>query len=84
MLKAIEKIRPLDISVIATGHGPILRTDWKKYVDLSEQYARSTLPVRNLRGKMFWLPMFQLMAIQNRWPNILPKASKKLDHGNRG
>ncbi len=43
MLKAIEKIRPLDISVIATGHGPILRSDWKKYVDLSEEYAREYL-----------------------------------------
>ncbi|MFO7923295.1 MAG: FprA family A-type flavoprotein [Bacteroidales bacterium] len=43
MLKAIEKIRPLDISVIATGHGPVLRSDWKKYVDLSEKYAREYL-----------------------------------------
>lgn len=40
MLKAIEKIRPLDISVIGTGHGPILRSTWKKYVDLSEKYAQ--------------------------------------------
>ena len=39
MLKAIEKIRPLDISVIGTGHGPILRSTWKKYVDISEKYA---------------------------------------------
>jgi len=39
MLKAVEKIRPLDISVIAPGHGPILRKEWKKYVDLSEKYA---------------------------------------------
>ena len=33
MVKAIEKIRPLDISMIATGHGPILRKTWKKIVD---------------------------------------------------
>jgi len=39
MLKAIEKIRPLDIAAICPGHGPVLRKDWKKYVDLSEQYA---------------------------------------------
>ncbi|MFP4366758.1 MAG: FprA family A-type flavoprotein [Bacteroidales bacterium] len=43
MLKAIEKIRPLDISVIATGHGPILRSGWKKYVDRSEEYAKEYL-----------------------------------------
>lgn len=39
MLKAIERIKLLDINVIATGHGPILRSDWKKYVGLSEKYA---------------------------------------------
>jgi flavorubredoxin len=43
MLKAIEKIRPLDISAICTGHGPILRKNWKKYVDLSEQYSKQAL-----------------------------------------
>lgn len=39
MLKAIEKIRPLDISIIAPGHGPILRSSWKNIVDLSWKYA---------------------------------------------
>lgn len=43
MLKAIERIRPLDIDVIATGHGPILRSTWRKYVDISERYAREAL-----------------------------------------
>jgi len=39
MLKAIEKIRPLDIEMICTGHGPILRKNWKKIVGLTEKYA---------------------------------------------
>ena len=43
MLKAIEKIRPLEIEAICTGHGPILRSDWKKYVDLSEEYATNAM-----------------------------------------
>ncbi|MFH0865348.1 MAG: flavodoxin domain-containing protein, partial [Bacteroidota bacterium] len=43
MLKAIEKIRPLEITAICTGHGPILRKNWKKYVDLSEAYAKQAL-----------------------------------------
>jgi NADH oxidase (H2O-forming) len=42
-LKAIEKIRPLNINAICTGHGPILRSDWKKRVDLSEKYAQEYL-----------------------------------------
>jgi NADH oxidase (H2O-forming) len=40
MLKAIEKIRPLEINAICTGHGPILRSTWKQTVDKSEQMAK--------------------------------------------
>ena len=49
LLKAIDKIRPLPISMIATGHGPVLRSHWKKYVDLSEEYAKeyTGLPQKN-------------------------------------
>ena len=43
MLKAIEKINGLDIRIIATGHGPILRKNWKRYVDLSKRYAEEAL-----------------------------------------
>lgn len=40
MLKAIEKIKQLDINIIATGHGPILRSTFKEKIDLSEKYAK--------------------------------------------
>lgn len=43
MLKAIEKIRHLPIKVVATGHGPLLVSNWQKYVSLSEEYARKAL-----------------------------------------
>lgn len=43
MLKAIDKIRPLEIDAILTGHGPLLLNDWKKWVDLSETYAKKAL-----------------------------------------
>ncbi len=43
MLQAIEKISLLDIKVICPGHGPILRSHWKKYVDLSAQYATTAI-----------------------------------------
>lgn len=46
MLRAIGKIRPLEISAICPGHGPILRSDWKKYVDLSEKYSLEALQLR--------------------------------------
>jgi len=43
MLKAIEKIELLDIDVIATGHGPILRSNWKKYVKITRQWSEEFL-----------------------------------------
>jgi len=43
MLKAIEKIEDLEIESIAPGHGPVLRKNWKKYVDLSKFYAERAL-----------------------------------------
>jgi NADH oxidase (H2O-forming) len=43
MIKAIDKIKPLEINAICPGHGPILRTNWKRYVDLSEQLAKKYL-----------------------------------------
>ncbi len=43
LLKAIEKIRPLEINAVLTGHGPLLLHDWKKWVDLSENYAKEAV-----------------------------------------
>lgn len=45
MVRAIEKIRPLEIKTICPGHGPILRSHWKKYVDLTEKYALAAMHV---------------------------------------
>jgi flavorubredoxin len=39
MIKAIEKIRPLDIDHICPGHGPILEANRKAIVDLTEKYS---------------------------------------------
>ena len=43
LVQAVEKIRPLKIRAICTGHGAVLRHNWQKYVDLSEKYAREAL-----------------------------------------
>ncbi|NTW55542.1 MAG: FprA family A-type flavoprotein [Chlorobiaceae bacterium] len=47
MLQAIEKIKPLDIRCICPGHGPILRSNWQKYVDLSAKYASRAIAMPN-------------------------------------
>jgi len=48
MIRAIEKIRPLEISMIATGHGPVLRKNWKRIVDTTEQLARDYLTLTTI------------------------------------
>lgn len=49
VLKAIEKIRPLAIDQICTGHGPILRSTWKKRVDQSEAMATEAMKLPEKR-----------------------------------
>lgn len=45
LLKAIEKIRPLDIDYICTGHGPIHHQNIKKALYLSEKYASDYMQI---------------------------------------
>ncbi len=53
MIKAIEKIRPLDISMIAPGHGPVLRSSWRETVGktmaLAQEYMALTAEKRQKR-----------------------------------
>ncbi len=43
MVKAIEKIRPLEINMICPGHGPMHREDLREIIDISEQYSEEYL-----------------------------------------
>lgn len=52
MVKAIDKVRDLEIVMIAPGHGPVLRSHWEKYLNLSEAYARKLLELP-VRSKVF-------------------------------
>lgn len=48
MLKAIEKIKDFNITTIATGHGPVLRSTWQQAIEkskeISQQYLNETQP----------------------------------------
>ncbi len=46
ILKAIEKIRGLDIDIIATGHGPILRKDPWKYVESYSNWSQTQIDAK--------------------------------------
>lgn len=49
MIKAIEKIRNLDISIICPGHGPVHRENLREVVDLTESLAREYLKMTSER-----------------------------------
>lgn len=52
MLEAIDKIEKLDIDIIATGHGPVLLSNWRKYVDWAKEMAQET-EERPVKHKVF-------------------------------
>jgi len=43
LLKAIDKIKLLDINIICPGHGPILRANWEEIVNKTEKLAAEYL-----------------------------------------
>jgi len=43
MIKAIEKIRPLEIEMICTGHGPVHMKNIRDVIDLTEKYSNEYL-----------------------------------------
>jgi flavorubredoxin len=51
MLKAIERISPLDIKYICPGHGPVLRDNWKELVDLSRKYAEEHVRITGTEAR---------------------------------
>jgi len=50
MLKAIDKIKPLDLDFICPGHGPIHHDNLRKAIDLSEKYAGQYLQLATERS----------------------------------
>ena len=51
MIKAIERIKPLNIRYICPGHGPILSSSWKHIVDLTEEYANEYLQLTGVKAR---------------------------------
>lgn len=45
MIKAIEKIRPLEIDFICPGHGPMHRENYSKAIGLVEKYAAEYMAI---------------------------------------
>jgi len=45
LVKAIEKIASLDIAAVCTGHGPVLRRNWKEIISKSERLAHEYMNI---------------------------------------
>ena len=52
MLKAIEKIKSLEIDFICPGHGPIHKDNIRKALDLSEMYAENYMQIVSEKNRM--------------------------------
>jgi NADH oxidase (H2O-forming) len=52
VLEALDKIKDLSIDMICPGHGPIIRTDIQKYVDLYREWAQPPSPAEDSRPKI--------------------------------
>ena len=52
MLKAVEKVKPLDIDFICPGHGPIHQENIQKALGLSEKYANEYMEIVSEKNKM--------------------------------
>lgn len=75
MIKAIEKIKPLDYQVICTGHGPILRDNREKVVELTEQYAREYLDtVENKAKRSILIAYVSAYGYSKQAAEIISKA----------
>lgn len=78
MVKAIEKIRPLEISNICPGHGPVHRENLWEVVRITDQYANEYLNLTGPKPKgECSSPMFQLTVIQKKQRSLLLQVLPK-------
>lgn len=77
MLKAIEKIRPLDISMICPGHGPIMRSNWKTYVDRTEEMSKNFLNESQPKYLKVFLPYVSAYGYTRNMASAIEEGLKE-------
>ncbi len=81
MIRAIEKIRPLDISMIATGHGPILRKGWKKIVDDTHAMASTYLKLTEGSGaKRLLITYVSAYGYTKEMAELIARGASEVDN----
>ncbi|MEJ5268448.1 MAG: FprA family A-type flavoprotein [Bacteroidales bacterium] len=76
MLKAIEKIRPLEINVIATGHGPILRTRHQEIINLTEKLSKEYVLLSEHQNKKVLITYVSAYGYTGEMANAIAEGIK--------
>ncbi|MCF8372585.1 MAG: FprA family A-type flavoprotein [Bacteroidales bacterium] len=79
MLKAIDKISELEISAICPGHGPILRSHWKRIVDLSKEYAEAYISDSNPAKARVFIPYVSAYGYTRDMARTIQKGIESVD-----
>jgi len=79
MLKAIEKIRSLEITAICPGHGPVLRSNWEKYVDLSEKYSKEYLQIKDYSVKTVFIAYVSAYGYTGVMAKLIAEGLEAID-----
>jgi len=80
MLKAIEKIKPLEIEAICTGHGPVLRHTSKEKIELSERYAKEYLTQTEHQQKTLVITYISAYCYTKKMAEALAKGAESIDN----
>ena len=77
MLKAIEKIRGLDIAAVCTGHGPVLRHAWKEILDRSDRLSREYLNIVEGRNNKILIAYVSAYGYTRRMAGWIERGIKQ-------
>ncbi len=77
MLKAIEKIDPLEISMICPGHGPILRSTWKDKVRMSRKYSEEFLSSQEGTQERILITYVSAYGYTREMANVIAKGIRE-------
>ncbi|MBT7038399.1 MAG: FprA family A-type flavoprotein [Bacteroidetes bacterium] len=78
MLKAIDKIKDLDIKMICPGHGPILRSYWEKYVAIAAEYAQQEIENREREGFQVFIPYVSAYGYTKKIAEAIAEGVKEV------
>lgn len=82
MLKAIEKIKHLEIQVVCTGHGPILRSNWKQTIEKTERLAKDYINKTSHQQKTILITYISAYGYTKKMAEALAKGANQIENTN--